>query len=133
MGRAIHTFKSEYITKDDERRISKELDEHVAAVLENTKNTKASLSHGAAAIRARHDRHLLSRHNIMIAVAHDRLKEASQAYNDVVEQQVKTLRELRFTAKEIMSRLDGLKISTMLSLWMVKSSNDVKEGNDSGK
>ncbi len=38
-GRVIHSFKREYIDKDDERRISKELGEHVTASINSAKQT----------------------------------------------------------------------------------------------
>jgi hypothetical protein len=98
LGRLVHNFKEEYITKDKEWRISVEFDFHVDEVVDQAKE---SMSKDATATRMR-NQSLIDKQRRLIADAHAqcemaRMKEASLAYGEALNQQLKTLQESTIT------------------------------------
>jgi hypothetical protein len=101
LGRVIHTFKDEYITRDKERHIFVELDIHVDEAIEEAKTV---MSREVMAIHMRNLDHI-DKHNKMImhaharcermiAESHARMQEASLAYGNVsLDQQLKIFQD----------------------------------------
>jgi hypothetical protein len=84
MGRVVHTLRNEYISDDDNGRISKEFEEHVKVVLAPLETTLQSTltrlsEHHAASIE---------QHEKLVKDAHDHLAEASVKFKAAVERQV---------------------------------------------
>ncbi len=108
IGRLIHTFKEDYITRAKALNASNEMDPHVNDIADQAKE---SMSQDAIAIRLQ-TQNLIDRKNRLLAdvhtrceaalaVAHTRMKDASKAYGEAYEeafnQQLKTVMESTIT------------------------------------
>ncbi len=112
LGRLIHTFKEEYITKDKQRCMTVELDLHVDELVEEAKE---SMSLDATAIRMRNQSLIDKQSRLIanahaqcekgIAEAHIRMKEASLAYGTALEQQLKPLQESTITEDTLIDEM----------------------------
>ncbi len=115
LGRLIHTFKEEYITQDQERRASAELDIHVGEIIEQAKER---MSQDATAIRMRTQNFIDKQGRLIddahtqceaaLAANHTRMRETLRAceesaqetlraYGEVLNQQLKTVLESTIT------------------------------------
>jgi hypothetical protein len=102
LGRLIHTFKEDYVTRAKALNVSIELDHHVDDVLEQAKE---SMSQDATAIRMQTQNFIDKQHRLFaeahtrceaaLAVAHIRMKDASKVYGyeEALNRQLQTVLE----------------------------------------
>jgi hypothetical protein len=88
-GRMLHTFGNEYISRDDNRRLSIELDERLN---ENVAMTTAALNDARKVITDRNQLHL-KQHEDMMAQSRQVIEDASLAYRAEMEKQKVILEE----------------------------------------
>jgi hypothetical protein len=84
MGRVIHTLRLEYISDDENSRMSAEFKEHVKGVLAPLETTLAN----SATRLEEHHTSSMEQHERLIKDAHDRLTEASENFKAALTQQV---------------------------------------------
>jgi hypothetical protein len=94
-GRMLHTFGKEYISRDDNRRLSTELDEHLK---ENVAKTIAALNDARKIITDRHQLQL-KQHEDMMAQSRQAIEAASLAYHAEMAKQTRILEEHTETCK----------------------------------
>jgi hypothetical protein len=94
-GRMLHTFGTEYISRDDNRRLSTELDEHLK---ENVAKTTAALNDAKKIITDRHQLQL-KQHEDMMAQSRQAIEAASLAYRVEMAKQTGILEEHIETCK----------------------------------
>ena len=100
LGRAIHTFQEEYVSKSKAQRISEEFDIHVNEIVAESKDI---MSKEAAAIRMRNRNLIEEQHRLreaariqcekVFADANQRMKDTSDACEAALERQLKLLEE----------------------------------------
>ncbi len=84
MENFIHTFRLEYISDDENSRMSTEFKEHVEGVLAPLKTTLAN----AATRLSEHHASSMEQHENLIKDAHDHFTEASEKFKAALNQQV---------------------------------------------
>jgi hypothetical protein len=84
MGRVIHTLRLEYVSDDENSRMSTEFKEHMDGVLDPLKATLAS----AVTRLDEHHASSIQQHDKLIKEAHDYLTEASEKFKSALGQQV---------------------------------------------
>jgi hypothetical protein len=84
MGRIVHTFKRQYISDDDDKKMSAEFEDYLKGVMGSLETVIAESAKQVA------DHHAISikRHEGLMKDAHDYLKEAFVKFKDAVERQV---------------------------------------------
>ena len=112
LGRAIHTFQSEYVTEGQEQRFSEEFDRHVEKLVAEAKE---SMSKDAVAIRMRNRNLIDQQHRLReeariqcekaLEDANRRMKEASEAYGVALELQLKSLEESTITEETLLDEM----------------------------
>ncbi len=93
LGRLIHTFKEDYVTRAKALNVSLELDHHVDDIMEQAKE---SMSQDATAIRMQTQNFIDKQHRLFadaqarceaaLAVAHTRMKDVSEEYGVAFEE-----------------------------------------------
>jgi hypothetical protein len=101
LGRLIHTFKEEYITKDKQRRITVELDLHVDEAIEEAKEV---MSRELTAIQMRNLGHL-DRHNYMMTETHARVQELSLEYGKALQEQLQVIKDSKITEDTLIEEM----------------------------
>jgi hypothetical protein len=100
MGRVIHTLRLEYISDDENSRMSTEFKEHMESVL-------ASLGANLASAVTRLEEHHASsieQHEKLIKDAHDHFTEASEKFKSALRQQVHVMAKHTDRHEEMVER-----------------------------
>ncbi len=95
----LHTFGNEYISRDDNRRLSTELDERLK---ENVALTTAALNDARKIITDRNQVHL-KQHKDMMAQSHQAIEAASLAYRAEMAKQKGILEEHTETCRSMIA------------------------------
>jgi hypothetical protein len=103
-GRMLHTFGNEYISRDDNRRLSAKLDERQK---ENVALTTAALNDARKIITDRNQLHL-KQHEDMMAQSHQAIEAASLAYRAEMGKQKGILEEHTETCR---SMIPGMSVA----------------------
>jgi hypothetical protein len=129
LGRAIHTFQHEYVTKSQAQKFSEEFDLHVKELVAEAKE---SMSKDAVAIRIRNQNLIDQQHRLReeariqcekaLADANRKMKEASDAYGVALELQLKSLEESTITEEALLDEMlhasqshrDGIRTATAI-------------------
>jgi hypothetical protein len=107
MGRVIHTLRYEYISDDENSRMSTEFKEHVKVVLAPLETTVAS----TFTRLSEHHVSSLEQHNEkLIKDAHDHLSEASEKFKAVLDQQVHVMVKHNDRQESLKERAENLAI-----------------------
>jgi hypothetical protein len=108
MGRVIHTLRYEYISDDENSRMSTEFKEHVKVVLAPLEATLAS----SFTRLSEHHASSLEQHEKLIKDAHDHLSEASEKFKAALDQQVHVMVKHNDTQESLKERTENLAIQT---------------------
>jgi hypothetical protein len=108
-GRMLHTFGTEYISRDDNRKLSDELDKHLK---ENVAKATAALNDARKIITDRHQLQI-KQHEDMMAQSRQAIEAASLAYRVEIAKQTGVLEEHTETCRSIMTAGMGAALSSV--------------------
>jgi hypothetical protein len=101
MGRVIHTLREEYISDDENARMSEEFKEHLKDVLAPLKTT---LANSATRLKEHHVASM-EQHEKLVKDAHDHLAEASEKFKAAHVVMVEATTDLATTARKQFSSI----------------------------
>jgi hypothetical protein len=106
MGRVIHTMRHEYISDDENLRMSSEFKGHVKVVFAPLEATLAK----AATRLSEHPESSMEQHEKLIKDAHDHLTEASEHFKAALKQQVHVMLKHNDSQEVMVERTENLAI-----------------------
>jgi hypothetical protein len=112
LGRTIHTFQEEYVSKSKAQKLSEEFNIHVDEIVAEAKD---SMSKEAVAIRMRNQNLVDQQHRLReeariqceraFADVNQRMKDTSDAYGAALERQLKLLEESTITEETLLDEM----------------------------